>query len=120
MNDPKITVIFNTNVTEIRGEEKLESVTLDKPFKNSEKLKLDGLFIEIGSKPVTTLSTKLGLKLDDSGKIIVGPDQKTNIEGIWAAGDITTNSDNFNQIITATAEGAIAAKNVFTYIKQEL
>jgi thioredoxin reductase (NADPH) len=80
MKDPKVTVIFNTNVTEIKGKEKLESVKLDKPFENSEELKLDGLFIEIGSKPVTVLSAKLGLKLDDTGKIVVGPDQKTNID----------------------------------------
>lgn len=117
LNDPKITVLFNTNILKINGKEKLESVTLDKEVEGSKLLPLDGLFIEIGSEPVTTLSTRLGLKLDETGKIIVGPDQKTNVEGIWAAGDITTNSDNFNQVITAAAEGAIAAKNVFTFIQ---
>ncbi|MFH1547606.1 MAG: FAD-dependent oxidoreductase [bacterium] len=119
MNDPKVLVLFNTNITKITGTEKLESVTLDKEFEGSTELKLDGLFIEVGSEPVTALSNGLGMKLDETGRIVVGPDQKTNVEGIWAAGDITTNSDNFNQIITAAAEGAIAARNVFTYIKNQ-
>lgn len=118
LNDPNITMLFNTNITKINGTDKLESVTIDKEFEGSTELKLDGLFIEIGSEPVTALSNNLGLKLDETGRIVVGPDQKTNIEGIWAAGDITTNSDNFNQVITAAAEGAIAAKNAFTHLKK--
>ncbi len=119
MKDKKITVIFNTNIKEIKGKDKVKSVILDKEFHGLDELKLDGLFIEIGSEPVTALSTKLRLKLDETGHIVVGPRQKTKIDGIWAAGDITTNSDNFNQIITASAEGAIAARNVFTYLKQK-
>lgn len=116
--DPKITVLFNTNVLQIKGENTVEKLILDTAFKGSKELKVDGVFIEIGSQPVTALSNQLGMKIDDTGHIIVGPDQKTNIDGIWAAGDITTNSDNFNQIITASAEAAIAARNAFVYVKK--
>jgi thioredoxin reductase (NADPH) len=118
LNNPKITVLFNTNVEEIVGDTSVKSVTLDREFKGSKNLKIDGIFIEIGSQPVTALSNQLGLEIEDTGLIVVGPDQKTNIEGIWAAGDITTNSDNFNQIITASAEAAIAARNAFIHIRK--
>lgn len=117
-NDPNVEILYETNVTEIKGDKFVESIVIDKEHNGSKELEVDGIFIEIGSQPVSTLSNQMGMKIDDTGHIVVGPDQKTNIEGIWAAGDITTNSDNFNQIITASAEAAIAARNAFVYIKK--
>lgn len=112
-NNPDIEIIYNTNVIEAKGSDVLESITLDREYNGSNTLSVDGLFIEIGSEPDTTLMKQLGVKTDESGYIKVGKDQKTNIPGIWAAGDITTGSNNFRQVITAAAEGAIAAHNVF-------
>lgn len=114
-----ITVIYNTNVVEAAGSNKLESVKLDTPFEGSDTLAVDGLFIEIGSEPDTTLMEQLNIKMDEGNYIKVGEDQTTSVTGVWAAGDITTGSNRFQQTITAAAEGAIAAENIFTTLQKK-
>ena len=75
------------------------------------------MFIEIGSDPRTKIPEELGVELDAEGYIITDEEQKTNLDGVWASGDITTNSNKFKQIITATSEGAIAANSIFKELK---
>ena len=115
----KVTIINNTNVITVNGDKIVSSVTLDKEYKNSKELALDGLFIEIGSIPSTILTKPLGIELDEQGYIIVDASQKTNVDGFYAAGDITSNSDKFRQIITAASEGAIAAHSVYEFLKNK-
>lgn len=117
-NDPKITVIYETNILEALGEMKLSTLKLDKPYNDSELLSTDGLFIEIGSVPSTKLAQDLGVELDEQGLIKVNEKMETNIPGVYAAGDITTGSNKFRQIVTAAAEGAIAATSIFSYLRQ--
>ncbi len=114
----KIESIFMTNIKEIRGEQKVEELVLDNLYKNSEILKVDGVFAEIGSDPNTDLIKNLAIELDEQGYIKVDPSNRTNKKGIWAAGDITTGSDKFKQIITAASEGAIAAHSIQAYLKK--
>ena len=109
--------VFNTNVVGLLGKEKLEKVELDNPYKGKKFLELDGLFLEIGTVPSKALSEQLGVEIDEYGYIKVDGAGKTSIEGVWAAGDITTGSDGFRQIITACAEGAVAAQSIFKYLK---
>lgn len=116
--NPKIEVLFETNITELVGENKLESVRLDKPSAGADGLKLDGLFVEIGSDPDMTLIKELELETDAKGYIVTATDQTTSVPGVWAAGDITTNSDGFRQIITACSEGAIAAQSIFKQLQK--
>ena len=113
-----IEVIYNTMVVGFEGKEKLESIKLSKEHKGSKLLNLDGLFIEIGSEPNKDLALKIGIKTDKRGYIMVDQAQKTNIDGIWAAGDCTTNSNGFRQIATAVSEGAIAANDIFKTINR--
>lgn len=113
-----ITVIYKTNITALIGEESLQAVKLDNPYQESGELEVDGLFIEIGSVPNNSIAKKVGVKTAKDGYIKVNQAQKTNIKGTWAAGDITTASDNFKQVVTACAEGAIAARNVYSYLQQ--
>lgn len=108
----KIKVKFNSNVVELIGKDKLEEVKLD----NSKKIRLDGLFIEIGGKPSLEFAKDLKLKLE-KGYIKVNKEQKTNVKGVYAAGDITTTS--LKQIIVACAGGAIAATNIYNELKEE-
>ncbi|MBU1205109.1 MAG: FAD-dependent oxidoreductase [Nanoarchaeota archaeon] len=115
----KITIINNTNVIAVNGDKMMSSVTLDREFNHSKELNLSGLFIEIGSIPSTVLTEKLGIKLDEEGYIIVDPAQKTNVDGFYAAGDITTGSNKFGQIITAASEGAVAAHSVYGFLKNK-
>ncbi|MBU1129587.1 MAG: FAD-dependent oxidoreductase [Nanoarchaeota archaeon] len=104
--EKKIKPLFNSVVTKLIGTGKLEEVEINE----KEKLKVDGLFVEIGSVPNIELAKKLKLKLEKD-YIVVDKEQRTNVAGIFAAGDVTNNS--FKQIITACAEGAVAAKNVY-------
>lgn len=114
----KITIINNTNVKEVSGTKFLEKIKLDKPYKNKDELKLDGLFIEIGSVPTKALTQDLKIKTDDKGYIIVNAKQETNVKGVYAAGDITTGSNYFRQVLAAGAEGAIAANSVYVFCKK--
>lgn len=90
--------------------ERLESVTLD----SGRVLKLDGLFVAIGSIPDTSLYT--GLTLDD-GYIVTDDDMATGIPGVFAAGDIR--KKKVRQIITAASDGAVAAISAAEYLENK-
>jgi len=108
----KIKSIFNSNVTELIGENKLEGVKLD----NGDKLNLEGLFIEIGSVPNLKLAEELGIELEEN-HIKVDKKQRTNIRGVFACGDVTNSP--LKQIIVACAQGAIAANSAYEELKGE-
>ena len=108
----KIKSIFNANVIELVGENKLECVKLD----NGEKLNLDGLFVEIGSIPSVKLAEELGIELEEN-HIKVDKKQRTNMEGVFAAGDVTNSP--LKQIIVACAQGAIAANSAYEELRNE-
>ena len=114
----KIEVVYNTNVIEFKGEENLQAVVLDKPYQNKKELKLDGIFIEIGSMPDFDYAQNLKLKTDEGGYIKIKKDGATSFEGVWAAGDITNGSDKFRQVITAAAEGAIATRSIYNWLEK--
>jgi thioredoxin reductase (NADPH) len=116
--NPKIKVLFNTNIKEIKGEQKVQSIVLDNPYEKSESLDVDGIFVEIGSEPNIDLVKNMEMEIDEEGYVKIDPSGKTNVKGIWAAGDITTGSDKFKQIITAVSEGAIAARSIQQFLKK--
>ncbi|MFC1780214.1 NAD(P)/FAD-dependent oxidoreductase [Patescibacteria group bacterium] len=115
MSNSKIEVLFNKNVKELGGKEKLEFVKLD----DDSELKINGLFIEIGSVPNLAITKGLNIKTSEAGHIECDQGQKTSIEGVWAAGDVTSSSNSFKQIITACAEGAVAANDIFQYLSKK-
>ncbi len=108
--EKKIKSIFNLNIIEIYGENSIKGIKLD----NGDNLNVNGVFVEIGFKPDKKLSKNLNLKTEE-GYIIADNQQKTNEEGIFAAGDLTNNY--LKQIITACSEGAIAATAVYEELK---
>ncbi|OIO41585.1 thioredoxin reductase [Candidatus Pacearchaeota archaeon CG_4_10_14_0_2_um_filter_05_32_18] len=111
----KIEIINNTNLTEIRGDKSLKSVILDKPYKSSNELKLDGIFVAIGHIALSDLAKPLGVKINKSGEIIIDhKTSETNIAGIFAAGDVADKP--FKQLITGVAEGCTAAYSAYEYI----
>jgi thioredoxin reductase (NADPH) len=107
-----IEVVFNAEVGELIGEEKLEKVKL----KTGEEIITDGLFIEIGGVPNTKLAEELGLELKD-GSIVVNKDQSTNVPNVFAAGDVTDRP--FKQIATASGDGATACYTAFKELRKE-
>ncbi|MCK9378741.1 MAG: FAD-dependent oxidoreductase [Candidatus Moranbacteria bacterium] len=118
LKNEKITVLYNTNIKEIKGEQKVEDVVLDSPFEGSDVLKIDGIFVEIGLAPNVNLVENLNIDLDEDGHIKIESDGRTSEKGIWAAGDITTGSNKFKQIVTAAAEGAIATASIQKHLKK--
>ncbi|MEK6896428.1 MAG: FAD-dependent oxidoreductase, partial [Nanoarchaeota archaeon] len=114
----KIEVINNTNILEIKGKEVVESVILDKPFKGSKELKLNGVFVAIGHIFLSDLAKPLGVKLNEKGEIIIDhKTSETNIPGIFAAGDVADKP--FKQSITGVAEGCTAAYSAYEYITKQ-
>ncbi len=110
----KIEIITNSNVLSINGKDFVESVTLDRKYKGSTTLAVDGVFVEIGNDPNTDLAEKLGVKTNSDG-VIADPRGGTSIEGFYAAGDVV--SGTFRQAIVAAAQGVIAANSVFEYLQ---
>lgn len=99
--------IWNSVVEEIVGKETVEGVKIKNVKTNEEKIiEVSGVFISIGEEPQNQLAKQLGLKLDENGYIIVDDMGRTNMERVFAAGDVT---GGVRQIITACAEGAKAA-----------
>lgn len=114
----KVKIIYNTNVTMIGGEKKVEFIELDNEYEGKKTLKLDGLFIEAGSVPFANLIRKLGVKTDQNGFVVIDQNGATNVDGVYAAGDIANGSKGLRQIITAASEGAIAATSVYKYLRK--
>jgi len=102
-----VKIIYNTHVENIHGNENVEYLQVhDVKTEKKSKIPVEGVFIAIGKEPQNTLAKELGCMLDEKGFIIVDNKQRTNIKGVYAAGDIT---GGLRQIITACAAGAIAA-----------
>lgn len=105
--------ILNSNVTKLLGDKKLESIEITS--KNNEKkiIEVDGLFIAVGKIPENENFKSL-VNVDENGYIIAGEDCKTNVSGIFVAGDNRTKS--VRQLVTATSDGAISALEAIKYI----
>ncbi|MFX0047104.1 MAG: NAD(P)/FAD-dependent oxidoreductase [Candidatus Hermodarchaeota archaeon] len=106
-----IEIIYNTNVTEIRGDNTVKSVIFD----NGKEFEVDGVFIEVGSNPNSDLAKRIGIKTNEKDEIIINRKSETNIPGVFAAGDVA--DAPFKQAITGVAEGVVAAYSAFDYIK---
>lgn len=106
-----ITVLTKTTIAAVLGTEKLNKVR----FTDNEELALDGLFIEIGGDPQTELAGELGVALNSKGEIIIDKESKTNIAGVFAAGDCTATA--WKQAIVGVAEGTYAAYSAFNHIQ---
>lgn len=107
-----IEVLWNSTIEEIKGDMAVESVTLLRDGKE-EDYKTDAVFIAIGDDPSNDLAKELGVALDDAGYIITDKNQSTNVDGIYAAGDIT---GGVKQWIVACGEGAVAAISAYEFL----
>jgi thioredoxin reductase (NADPH) len=106
-----VRVLWNSVVREIKGDRVVRSVVrYDKERDIEDELAVDGVFVYIGEEPANALAMQLGVKLDNEGYIITDKSQRTNIERVYAAGDIT---GGVKQIVVACAEGAIAATSAY-------
>ncbi len=109
--DNNIPVLWDTEVKEIRGEERVSEVLLvnNKTDKKTE-FKTDGVFIAIGYEPAVELAETFGLKINEDGYIQQDGKHRTTIPGIYSAGDV---EGGYKQIVTASGQGAEAAMTIF-------
>jgi len=112
----KIEVLTNTNVLEILGDKMVNKVILDKEHNGSKELQVDGVFGAIGHIPLSELAIKLGVKVNKKKEIMIDRNSKTNLKGVFAAGDIV--DSGFKQAITGVGEGVVASHSAFTYINE--
>ena len=114
-NSDKIEIIWNSVVTKIDGDNKVESIQIENVDRHVDKtLDVDGIFIAVGTKPVSEL-LKGRLEMDDQGYIRAGEDGITNLPGIFAGGDGRTK--NLRQVVTAVADGANCVQSVERYLQ---
>ena len=106
-----VTVMNNTKVLTITGDKMVSAIKIEKDHK-TEELKVEGVFVEIGLIPNSSVSAEVAK--NDSGEIKVDPYNHTNIPGIFAAGDVTDVPEK--QIIIAAGEGSKAALTAFRYL----
>jgi len=114
-----IYMMYNTIPLKINGNEQVSELIIDvggKKFPQEEKIKIDGIFIEIGALPLTDMAEMLKMKIDKEGYILVDAEMKTNVPGIFAAGDVV--KSRMKQVVLSAAQGAIAAKSVFDFLKK--
>lgn len=110
-----IKTILNTTVEEIKGDMLVESILLRNIETGKQtEVPTNGVFISVGYMPHTNLAYQLGVKLDESGHIIIDKSQKTNIDYVYAIGDVCV---GLKQWIVACGEGAVAATSAFEDIQ---
>lgn len=113
----KIEIITNAGVKDIEGKGKVESVIVENLIdKTTKEIKVDGVFVAIGRQPDTSAFQGI-LNLDESGYIITDEEMRTNVEGVYAAGDIR--QKDLKQIVNACGDGAIAAMDIVEWFNKQ-
>lgn len=113
---PKIEFIMESELRGFHGKDKLEKVSIEHlPSGKKTELNVDGAFIFVGYQP-NTVSLENIIKLNERKEILVDTDMKTNIPGVFAAGDCIVKK--YRQVTTAVADGTIAALSVAEYLRK--
>ena len=111
IREKEIPTIMNAPVEEIKGDMLVESVTLkDTQTGELKDIETNGVFISVGYLPHTELAKQLGVELDETGHIIIDKDQKTNVDYVYAIGDVCV---GLKQWVVACGEGAVAATSAY-------
>ncbi len=111
----KITFALNSVVKEITGEQNVEGVRISNVKTGEESvLPSDGVFIYVGTEPITSLVKNLGIT-DEKGYIITDENLESTVSGIFAAGDVRVKT--LRQIVTAASDGSVAAIAVQQYLE---
>ncbi len=115
----KINLYYQSIPVKIEGDKTVLGLVIEQEQKEGKmkKIKLDvsGVFIVVGATPVINIVKNLELAMNKEGYIITDKEMKTNVGGVFAAGDVTDN--NMKQVVTASGEGAVAAKSAYEFLK---
>ncbi|MEM1658588.1 MAG: FAD-dependent oxidoreductase [Candidatus Jordarchaeales archaeon] len=107
--------VVEARATEITGRDVVEHVKVAYKDGREDAIPIDGVFISLGGVPTSELVRKAGVEVDEKGCIKVDRMQRTNVEGVFAAGDCTCGG---MQVVTAAGEGAMAAISASRYVKK--
>ncbi len=111
LRESDIPVFWNTEIKEIQGKNRVESVLLENSKTHEFKeIEADGVFISIGYEPSIALAETIGMDLTDERYIKHDGNHRTSIPGVYSAGDV---EGGYKQIVTATGQGAAAALTIF-------
>jgi thioredoxin reductase (NADPH) len=111
LKDNQIPVLWDSEIKEIRGTDRVEEIQVVNNKTGEESiLPIDGVFIAIGYTPSVELANKLGVALTPEGYIQRDEKHRTNIPGIYSAGDV---EGGYKQIVTAAGQGSEAALTIF-------
>jgi thioredoxin reductase (NADPH) len=110
-----IEIIWDTIITEFKGDDLIRELILENvKTKEKHSLRVDGVFVALGSHPNSGIVESMGVELNNRKEIITDREQKTNIPGLFAAGDVV---ESMKQIAVAVGHGAIAADSAYKYVR---
>jgi thioredoxin reductase (NADPH) len=113
----KVKLMLSAVIKEIKGDKTVKSIIVqDLKTKSAKEIPMDGIFVAIGTVPASELVRNIGAKVDEGGFIEVDREQMTSVPGVFAAGDCSNNKTK--RIVTAAAEGSIAAEMAYEHIRK--
>ncbi len=112
-----VNILWNTEVQEIKGDRQVRSITiLDNSTGQTNELAVDAVFVQVGEAPNSQLANMAGVEIDEHGYINIDMHQRTNLEGVFAAGDATNHP--VKQVGTAVGQGITAALEAYAFIRR--
>lgn len=116
-NAKNVEILWNTELKEISGDKIVQKVVLlDKNTGETREMPVNGVFIQVGEDPSSKIAREAGVAVDEAGFIIVDALQRTNLAGVFAAGDVTNHP--VKQIGTAVGQGITAALEAYGFIRR--
>lgn len=112
-----VQILWNTEVFEIKGDKSVNKVVLlDNEVGEKKEIMVDAVFVQIGEAPNSQLAREAGLEVNEENYIKTDMLQRTNIRGVYAAGDVTDHP--IKQIGTAVGQGITAALEAYNYVRR--
>jgi thioredoxin reductase (NADPH) len=112
-----VEIMWCTELKEVKGDTKVKGVVLvNNRTGETREINVDGVFVQVGEAPNSQIAKEAGIKVDQAGYIIVDNCQRTNVSGVYAAGDVTNGP--VKQIGTAVGQAIVAANEAFCCIKR--
>ena len=112
-----VQVLWNSEVKDIKGERLVNKViVLDNQTRQIQELLVDGVFVQVGEDPNSQLAKEAGVAVDEDGYIIVDLLQRTNVAGVFAAGDVTNHP--VKQVGAAVGQGITAAVEAYGFVRR--
>jgi thioredoxin reductase (NADPH) len=114
---PNVNILWNAEIKEIKGTKQVETAIIyDSKTQQTTELPTNAIFVQVGEAPNSQVARTSGIETNEHGYITVDTTQRTNIQGVYAAGDVT--NQPIKQVGTAVGQGITAALEAYAYIKR--